>query len=298
MANEDSVLREVDQELAEDRQWAVFRKYGPALIGGGLAIVAGVGGWQFWTAQQNAVAQRQALEYQNAVEMLVEDVDSGRAALTAVAEQGGSGYAFLAELQLAASYIRDDDRASAISVYERLYNNRAAPKAMRDLARIRAAYNSLELGRDEVLRHLGDLQTSQGAYSHHATEVAGIAALEAKDYESALSLFRGLSINLSAPASIRQRAEDFAALAQSGKAGVNITGEARIDDLLDAIGAGVEALEGDDGAVSAPPAAHQDDGNEAHDHGSHSAADDNGIAGETESAAAAESNADDITEEE
>ena len=46
MANEDSVLKEVDQELAEDRQWAMFRKYGPAAIGAGLALILGVGAWQ------------------------------------------------------------------------------------------------------------------------------------------------------------------------------------------------------------------------------------------------------------
>ncbi len=247
MANEDSVLREVDQELAEDQQWAMFRKYGPAAIGAGAALVVAVGGWQYWNAHKDSIAKEQALEYRNAIDILADNPDQGRAALSAISEEGASGYAILAELQLAASYAREGDRASAISVYREIYDNGAAPKRLRDLARLRAAYLALNDGRDAVMAHLGDLPNEEGAFSHHAAEVSGLAALEAKDYETALSIFRRLSIDLSAPEPVRTRAEDFAALAASGKAGVNITGETRVDDLLEAIGAdegadGVEAV--------------------------------------------------------
>lgn|GEM_PF-693677 len=251
MANDESVLREVDQELAEDQQWAMFRKYGPAAIGAGAALVVAVGGWQFWNAHKNSVAKEQALEFRNAVDLLAEDADQGRVALGAISEEGASGYGFLAELQRAASYARDGDRASAIGVYRDIYDNGGAPKRLRDLARIRAAYLALNDGRDAVMAHLGDLPNEEGAFSYHAAEVSGLAALEARDYETSLSIFRGLSIDISAPQAVRTRAEDFAALADSGKAGVNITGETRVDDLLEAIGAGDDAGEIEEGAAAA-----------------------------------------------
>ena len=136
---------------------------------------------------------------------------------------------------------------------------------MRDLARLRAGYLSLSDGRDSVLEDLGDLPSGSSAYAFHAQEISGLAALEEEDYETALSIFRQLSIDLGAPVAIRDRAEDFAALAASGKAGVNITGEARIDDLLSAI---------NDGAAGAAPI----DDHAGHDHGDEGTVDE---AGET-----------------
>lgn len=236
MANDESVLKEVDQELADERQWAMFRKYGPAAIGLSVAVVIAVGGWQLWHAQNDAAAKAEALEFRNAVELLEEDPSGGREALATVAEEHQSGYAILASFQRAASFARDGERAAAISAFRKIYQDNGAPKRLRDLARLRAAYLSLDDGRDQVLEHLGELPDAVGPFTANAQEIAGLAALGAEDYETALSIFRGLSINIEALASVRARAEEFAALAASGKAGVNITGEMRVDDLLGALG--------------------------------------------------------------
>lgn len=260
MANEDTALREVDQELAEERQWAMFRQYGPAIIAGALVIVLGVAGWQFWNAREDSAAKDKALEFRNAVELLATDPVQGRDALRAISEESSGGYGVLAAFHRAASFSRGGERLAAIEAYRDIYNNGAAPKEVRDLARLRAGYLSLSDGRDSVLEDLGDLPESGGAYAFHAQEISGLAALEEEDYETALSIFRQLSIDLGAPAAIRERAEDFAALASSGKAGVNITGEAQLDDILSAINEGV--------AGAAPVEDHA-----GHDHGDGEAVD-------------------------
>lgn len=260
VANEDTALREVDQELAEERQWAMFRQYGPAVIGGALAIVLGVAGWQFWNLRADNAAKDMALEFQNAIELLASDPAQGRDALRAISEESTGGYGVLAAFHRAASFSRGGERLSAVETYREIYNNGAAPKEVRDLARLRAGYLSLSDGRDSVLEDLGDLPSGGSAYAFHAQEISGLAALEEQDYETALSIFRQLSIDLGAPAAIRDRAEDFAALAASGKAGVNITGEARIDDLLSAI---------NEGAAGAAPV----DDHAGHDHGDEEAID-------------------------
>lgn len=234
MANDESLLREVDQELAEDRQWITMRKNAPLLIGGALAIVVGVAGWQIYSGQKEAASKLQALEYENALELLAEDAVQGRDALTAVIDAGGA-YDNLARLRAAASYATDGERLRALGIYREIVNDGGAPNSLRDLAQIRAAQLSMADGRDAVLAELGSLTTEDGAFSAHAREIEGLAALDAQDFESALSTFRTLSIDFSAPESVRTRAEDFAALAEAGKAGVNVTGETRVEDLLDAI---------------------------------------------------------------
>lgn len=248
MANEDSVLREVDQELAEDRQWEMFRKQGPLLIGGALAIVIAVAGWQLWNAHKASVAKGEALEFKNAVELLAEDQGSGLAALGAVSEEGG-GYGILAQLHRAASYARAGEGLKAAQAYRDIYNDSAAPKRVREFARLRAAYMALAEGRDQVLADLGGLTQAEGLYGVYAQEIAAIAAMGAKDYETSLSIFRKLAVDISAPQPVRTRAEDFAALAAAGKAGVNIAGETQVEDLIKAVGGAPD----DDGAEILPP---------------------------------------------
>ena len=240
MANEDTAFREVDQELAEERQWEMFRKYGPMVVAGGLAIVIGVGAYVFMKAHRTSVSEAQALELRDAVELLADDQDEGRTALGAIAEEGG-GYGVLAQFHRAASYARGGERLKAIETYREVYNSGSISKRVRELARLRAAYLSLADGRDMVLNDLGNLAEADSAYGVYAREVSALAALGAKDYETALSMFRQLSIDITAPEPVRTRAEDYASLAASGKAGINIAGETRVEDLIDAVGEAIES---------------------------------------------------------
>ncbi len=235
MANDDTILREVDQELAEERQWAMFRRHGAFVIGGALAIVLGVAGWQLWNAQKDAAAKEHALEFRNALEVLDENVEDGQAALTAVAEEGG-GYGLLAKFYEAASYASEGERAKALEVYRGLYNDSSVSRRLREFARLRAAHQSLADGRDAVISDLGDLPQSEGPFAPYAREISALAALGAKDYETAHSEFTQLSLDNASPETVRSRAEDFAALAAAGRAGVNITGETRLEDLIGAVG--------------------------------------------------------------
>ena len=72
----------------------------------------------------------------------------------------------------------------------------------------------------------------------HALEVTGLAALEAEDYETALSIFRGLSIDLNAQEPVRTREPKLLRRWRRLVKQASIsTGELQIDDLLDAVGA-------------------------------------------------------------
>ncbi|MEO1136655.1 MAG: tetratricopeptide repeat protein [Pseudomonadota bacterium] len=236
MANEDSLfLKEVDQALDEDRQWAFFRQYGAALIAGAVIVVGGVAGWQIWDYTRIQAAQEQALEFRNALELHEQERDAGRSALEALAEDKG-GYATLAAFRLANSYAAGGERLRALEVYRAVAQG-DAPRRIREFAQLRAAYLSLADGRDAVMADLGNLTEGDGPYSYYAKEVLGLASLSAEDYESATATFNELSLDLNAPEGIRDRATEFGQLAEQGRAGVNISGEARVEDLLEAVGA-------------------------------------------------------------
>ena len=237
MANEDSVLKEVDQELAEERQWRMFRQYGPAFIGASAALVLGVGAWQVFDATRTNASNKQAEQFAEASEQLIENKAEGLQALEALASEGSGGYSILAQFRRASSFAVDGNRAAAIDSFKQIYDNGGAPQPMRDLARVRAAYLSLQDGRDTALDHLGSLANGDSAFRPYADEVSGIAALKAEDYETALSLFTALAAAPDTPPELALRAEEFRALAVSGKAGVNLSGRFELDDLVGVVGA-------------------------------------------------------------
>ncbi|MFQ5563290.1 MAG: tetratricopeptide repeat protein [Parvularculaceae bacterium] len=241
MTNDESVIREVDQELAHERQWAMFRKHGPALISAAVAVVAFVGGWQFYNYRKTEVASRSAIEYAGALRLLEEDETSGLAALNDVIDEGSGGYPVLARLQKGALLARSGDRAGALAAFRAAAEDGRATKRLRELARLRAAYLLLEDGRDAVATELGPLVDQPTPLGYYARELAAVAALEDEDYDGAAEMFRRASIDLNAPGPVRQRAEELRALAAAARSGVNISGRVRTQDLLRALGEESEA---------------------------------------------------------
>lgn len=253
MANDESVLREVDQELAQERQWEYFRKNGPLVIGAAILVVAAVGGWQFFNFSKAETAKQSALEYNSAIEVLEEDPTGGLAALDGVFEETSGGYPVLAQLRRAAILASEDDRLGALAAYRSVAADGRTPKHLRDLARLRASYLLLEDGRDAVTAELGPMVEAQTQFGYYAREIAALSALESKDYDTALRMFRSASIDLFAPTPVRQRAEELAALSASGKSGVNIFGEWRTEDLFKAIGEDIDEGAADDETVIDEP---------------------------------------------
>jgi len=235
VTNDESAFREVDQSLAEDRQWEFFSQNAPMVIGAASVIVLAVGSWQFMKAQQKSAAENAAIEFRDVVVTLEKTPDEGREALSAFAADAPDGYGVLAQFRQAASLARSGAREDALVIYREIYEDGRASKRLTDLARIRASYLSISDGRDAVLRDIGALSEDGSAFGAYAREIVGVAALAAEDFETAQSMFERATLELTAPENIRLRAEEFAALAAAGKAGVNLTGAAQAEDLVKAL---------------------------------------------------------------
>jgi hypothetical protein len=216
MTNDDTILKEVDQALADEKTSENLRKNLPAIIAAALVVVVGVGGWQYWSVRQRAAAEAASVAYDEALQA------SGEAQSSSLGElaQGGGGYAALARLRLAAERAANGEREAALAFYREVYESGDATKRVKDVARIRAAYLSIADGRDAVLKDVGPLETDKTAIGFYAREIIGLAAIGAGDYQAAEEIFRKAAAAPDAPEAIRLRAGEFAALAGAGKAGV------------------------------------------------------------------------------
>ncbi|NWG93098.1 MAG: tetratricopeptide repeat protein [Parvularculaceae bacterium] len=217
MTNDDTILREVDQALAEDKTSQALRKNLPAIIGAAVMVVIGVGGWQLWTQQRAAAAAKASIAYDDALKLGGDD--KAIAALEGIAAEGG-GYAALAAMRLAGERAAKGEREEALALYRDVYSGGAGTKRLKDMARIKAGYLALADGRDAVLKDVGALETDATAIGYYAREIIALAALNAGDFQNAEQLFRKAASSADAPETIRMRAEEFAALAGAGKAGV------------------------------------------------------------------------------
>ncbi len=221
MVNDESLIREVDEDLAEEDMWRQMRAQGPFVIGGAAAIVLGVAGWQIYTSQKAAAADDAARTYSSVVEVIEAQPADAIETLSGFAGEAPAGYANIARLQLAAAYAARGERAAALNAYREIYADGAAGR-LGDLARVRAAYLSFEDGRDAVLADIGDLEADQSPIGFYAREAIALASLRIGDYQTAESLFESALASDETPPGVKTRAVEFSALAAAGRQGAAI----------------------------------------------------------------------------
>lgn len=238
-SQDDVLLREVDQELAEERQWALFRKHGPIVIAAASVAVLGVAGSQIWSSLQNRSAEASAAGFREAIEQLETAPADGRVALDQFSADAPGGYRVLALMRRASSLVQEGETNAARAVYREVYSDGAAPQRLQHYAQLRAAMISLNEGRDAVLEDLGDLRFDESALGFHARELEAVAALKAGDYGTARSMFLAASTNLETPSGVRQRAEEYGALASAAVAGVSVPDDVTATTPVEPVGLGL-----------------------------------------------------------
>ncbi len=100
--SEDTIFREVDDELRRDRLQSGWRRYGPYVIGAAIAVVLIVAvneGWAWW---QNSNAARSSDQFYTALDLEDGgDIAGAQKALDTVIAQGSGGYPVLAKFKAA-----------------------------------------------------------------------------------------------------------------------------------------------------------------------------------------------------
>lgn len=236
--SEDVLLREVDEEVAQDKQLAAFRKYGPYLAALAVLLLAAVAFWQVREAQAQAAREEASTAYEFA---LGEDATAG-ALFDFAGTVPAEGYRALALMRGAGTAARAGDRVAAINAYARVYDDESLPTPLRDLARVRAGYLALDDGGTAADGIVAGVASE--AFQPYAREIAGLSALARGEYDSAVATFEAGAGETGPAAS---RASNFLALARSGAAGVALEAPQSDDDFLSDFGRALQ-----DGTLDVP----------------------------------------------
>lgn len=202
----DSLLREVEDELRNDKLKKLWDQYGTYVVGAALALIVGLFGYQQMQARRLAATEAAGAGFEAARRLAVENKSPEAAAAYAeIAKSGPAGYATLARFQQAAASVKADKTADAVAAYDAIATEGTDP-VLRDLARMQAASLRLEAGDwTELQNRLTPLTDERNAFRAIARELLGLAARKAGKTEEARRLFLQVLGDAKASQALKER---------------------------------------------------------------------------------------------
>ncbi len=129
--SDDSLFREVDEEVRQDQLKKIWDQYGNyilALCVGIVLAVAALKGWQYWQVKQS---QSAAATYADALKLIADGKrNDGEKALSTI---GHPGFGRVAKLRQAASLGVEGKTDEAVAIYDGIAADGGADPSLRDL---------------------------------------------------------------------------------------------------------------------------------------------------------------------
>ncbi len=208
MANEDSFISEVSEEVRRDRLFALMRRYGWIAI---LLIVVIVGGasWNEWrkaSAQAAAEAKGDAL-----ITALQAETPEGRsAALREIEGTGDPASQAILALLSAAAEEEAEDPAAAAAALDALVANPDAPQVYRDIALLKRVMTGADtLSPEDRMDRLQPLLVPGNPFRLLAIEQRAFAEVELGNTDAALTSLQGILADAEATEDLRRRARQL-----------------------------------------------------------------------------------------
>ena len=208
MAEEDILLREVDEELRRERLEKLWKRYGNLFLALSLGVVLAVAGYKGWQYYQRQQAEAAGKAYIAALDLLqAGKQDEAMAGLRKLAAGSHAGAAALARLRLAALLARKGETDKAVALYEAVANDAKLELPLRNAARVRHAWLVADTAsRRQLEKILAGLDVDGNPWRAAAREILALAALREGDRKTALDYVRQIIDDAETPTQARNRA--------------------------------------------------------------------------------------------
>ena len=210
-AEQEVLLREVDEAMRKDQLDTAARRYG-WLIGGGLVLALAVfGGYLFWQDRREARLEEASEQFVTTLDKLeAGQVDQSANALATLAG-GDTATAVAAKLTRAGVALQADRQAEAVALLDEIAADAGAPQPYRDLATVRSVAARFEqMQPQQVIDRLKPLATPGNPWFGSAGELVAMAYLKQKKPELAGPLFAAIAKEEGVPQTLRSRARQMA----------------------------------------------------------------------------------------
>lgn len=207
--SDDSLFREVDEEVRREKIVSIWTRFGNLILAVCFLVIAGVGGykgWQYWQAKQ---AEEAGMRWYGAVRLAEQGKDAeADKAFGDIAATGHKGYAVLARLSQAAQLAQQGKRDEAVALYDQVAADGAADPALRELARVRAAYVLVDTASvEDLTRRLEGMSDAKSSWRHASREILALASFREGQYKRAAELATEILADPATPAGMRARTQ-------------------------------------------------------------------------------------------
>lgn len=234
-AQDDVLLREVDDAVRQDQYAQAAQRYGrPVGIALVLALLA-FGGYLFWHSRQDAAREKDSETFVSALDQVERgNLGSAASALDPLVADGGAGAKASAQLLKAGIAMEQAKPNEAVKLYDAVAADGDAPQALRDLATIRSVTVRYDkLAPAEVIGRLKPLAVPGSAWFGPAGEMVAMAYLDQGKNAEAGALFAAIAKDKNTSETLRSRTRQMA-----GLLGVDAIDD--VDTVLKAPGAPAE----------------------------------------------------------
>lgn len=206
--SDDSFIREVDEELRQDKAHALWKRYGPLAIGAAVALVLATGAWSYYTYSRAQKAGASGDRFLAALELIRDKKnDEAREVLKALEADGYGAYPVLARIRSATLLAESGDAKGAIAAFDAVAADASVDISLRDVAKLRAGLLLVDHGTyEEVDQRVSTLATDTNPLRHSAREALGLAAWKAAQFDQAGKLFDRIVQDTSTPPNLALRA--------------------------------------------------------------------------------------------
>ena len=211
MSETDSFIQEVTEEVRRDQMFALWKKWGPFVIGGVVLVVAAAAAWTWMQQQQRAAAEARGSAF------IAADPDATEE-LTALPDQVDGPGRVIAEMVAAAALAKAGDAEAAGQRYAEIAGRAGLAPEYADFAQLQA----IRLGAVEPGAALDALIFEDRPYRLLALELRAALRLEAGETEAAHADLNAILADPAATGALRRRA--FAVLTASGGEPANLGG--------------------------------------------------------------------------
>ncbi|MBB3033171.1 tetratricopeptide repeat protein [Alteriqipengyuania lutimaris] len=229
-AQDDALLREVDDAVRTDQYRHIWTNYGLYIIGAIVLALVAFAAILFFSNSGEGDRERDSEVLVTALDQLeAGNIEEADARLAPLAEDGDGGAQAQAQMLRGGIALEEGRREDAATFFEQVAANDDAPEPIRDLAELRAvvaSYDSLEPS--EVIRRLTPLAQQGEPYYGSAGEILAMAYLDAGDEDKAGELFAQIAKSDEVPETIRGRARQMASVL-----GIDAVGD--VDELIESM---------------------------------------------------------------
>ena len=213
-AQEDVLLREVDDAVRQDQYADAVQKYGKAIVAAVVLVLAAFGGYLYWQNRQEAAREADSEQLVSALDEVQRgNLASGDEALGPLLDDGTDGARAAAQMLKAGIAMEQNKPAEAAAIYEQVSADDRAPEAFRNLATIRgvaARYDTMKPA--DVVARLKPLAVPGTPWFGPAGELVAMAYLDQGNQAEAGALFAAIARDETTPETLKSRVRQMAGL--------------------------------------------------------------------------------------